>query len=237
MLSIKNISIKIDEQLVVDNFSLEILNSTFHVLLGPNGAGKSSIVQALLGNPLYTVTSGSCIFQDEDLLSIEPHDRVRRGLFIVQQESVPLPGLSVGIYLKAIYDALGHEPCSIDVFLEKVRAIFTYVGLDHSFIERSVNEGFSGGQKKRFELAQVLLCRPKYVIFDEIDAGLDEAGKALLVDVIQKMRSENSNFSALFISHNQQLYMSFKDIIVHQITPYKIMSKNHQDSTVYEHSN
>jgi Fe-S cluster assembly ATP-binding protein len=222
MLSIKKISIQIEEKLIVNNFSLEMPVSTLHVLLGPNGAGKSSIVQVLLGNPLYSVVDGSCLFDKQDLFLLEPHERVRKGLFIVQQDSVAIPGLTVGVYLKAIYDALGGEPCLIDVFLEKVRAIFTYVGLDHTFIDRSVNEGFSGGQKKRFELAQVLLCKPKCVIFDEIDAGLDEVGKQLLIDVIEKMRSDDNHFSALFISHNYHLYASLKDITVHQLMPYRI---------------
>jgi Fe-S cluster assembly ATP-binding protein len=221
MLSIKNISIQIEEKLIVNNFSLEIPNSTLYVLIGPNGAGKSSIVQVLLGNPLYSVVNGSCQFQKNDLLALEPHERVSKGLFIVQQDAVAIPGLSVGVYLKAIYDALGDEPCPLDLFLEKVRAIFTYVGLDHTFIDRSVHEGFSGGQKKRFELAQLLLCKPKCIIFDEIDAGLDEAGRQLLIDVIKKMRTDDQNFSALFISHNYQLYTAFKDITVHQLMPFQ----------------
>ncbi|HTM06370.1 MAG TPA: ATP-binding cassette domain-containing protein [Patescibacteria group bacterium] len=220
MLSIKNISIEIEKKLIVSNFSLELSPSTLHVLLGPNGAGKSSIAQILLGNPLYSVVDGSCLFQGTDLLSLEPHERARQGLCIVQQESIAIPGLSVAVYLKAIYDALDGEPCQIDIFLEKVRAIFTYVGLDHAFIDRSVHEGFSGGQKKRFELAQVLLCQPKCVIFDEVDAGLDEAGRQLLINVIETMRHNHKDFSALFISHNYHLYTSFTDVIVHELMPY-----------------
>lgn len=222
MLSIKNSTIKIEEKIIVNNFSLTVFPSTLHLLIGPNGAGKSSIVQMLLGNPLYEVVAGTVLFQEQDLLILEPHERVRKGLFIVQQDPLAIHGLLVGVYLKAIYDALGHETVDLTTFLEKVRTIFTYVGLDHSFIERSVHEGFSGGQKKRFELAQVLLCRPQCVVFDEIDAGLDEAGKRLLISVVQKMRAENEHFSALFISHNQELYTIFNDINKHHLMPYVV---------------
>lgn len=224
MLSIKNIAIKVEEKTIVTYFSLTVLPATLHLLIGPNGAGKSSVVQMLLGNPLYTVESGIVLFKGQDLLSLEPHERVRNGLFIVQQDPFAIPGLVVGVYLKAIYDALVSEPLDLAAFLEKVRTIFTYVGLDHSFIERSVHEGFSGGQKKRFELAQVLLCKPDCVVFDEIDAGLDEAGRQLLIAVIQKMRAENEYFSALFVSHNQELYSVFKDINKHYLMPYAVQN-------------
>lgn len=217
MLHIKNIVIKIEEQVIVNSFSLAMPPGTFHLLSGPNGSGKSSIVQMLLGNPCYIVAEGTVQFQGQDLLLLAPFERARKGLFIVQQESVPIPGLSVGVYLKAIYEALTNKIENLPSFLEKIKSVFEIVGLDDSFIDRSVHEGFSGGQKKRFELAQVLLCKPPCVVFDEIDAGLDAKGKQLLINIMQQMCEENPLFTALFISHNQELYHIFNDIFKHRI--------------------
>ncbi|RTL06660.1 ATP-binding cassette domain-containing protein [Candidatus Dependentiae bacterium] len=217
MLIIRNLSIFVEKKEVVTNFSLEVLPGSLHLLTGPNGVGKSSIVQALLGNPAYVTSGGYVTFQNQDVLSLASHERVRKGLFVVQQEVVSFPGFSVAAYLKAVHEALCKEMLNIQDFLEQVKVVFTDVGLDHSFIERSVYEGFSGGQKKRFELAQVMLFQPQCVIFDEIDAGLDQEGQQLLIAVIQKMRSKNTQFAALFISHNLDLYTIFKDIIVHQL--------------------
>lgn len=217
MLHIKNILIKVDKAVVVNNFSLDMVPGSLHLLIGPNGSGKSSIVQMLLGNPVYTVAEGAVQFQGQDLLTLAPFERARKGLFIVQQEQVPIAGLSVGIYLKAMYDALTKNTDDVSSFLGKAKTVFAMVGLDDSFIDRCVHDGFSGGQKKRFELAQVVLCKPQCVIFDEIDAGLDEEGKQLLITIIQQMRYENPLFTALFISHNQKLYQVFDHMHKHHI--------------------
>lgn len=217
MIHLKNIIIKVEEKIVVDSFSLTLMQGAVHLLIGPNGSGKSSIVQLLLGNPLYKIAGGEIIFQGQDLLKLEPHERACKGLFIVQQEAVSIPGLTVGVYLKAVHDALGLPSEEMHIFLDRVKNTFAWVGLDPSFVERSVHDGFSGGQKKRFELAQVILFKPRCIIFDEIDAGLDEQGRLLLIEVIQKMRTENDQLCVLFISHNKSMYTAFNDINVHYI--------------------
>lgn len=126
------------------------------LLTGPNGVGKSSIVQALLGNPAYVTFGGYITFQDQDVLSLASHERVHKRLLVVQQEIVVIPGFSVGVYLRPLHQALAKEMLSIQDFLEQIKMVVTDVGLDHYFIERSVHQRFSGGQK-RFELAEVRL--------------------------------------------------------------------------------
>jgi Fe-S cluster assembly ATP-binding protein len=216
MLILKNITISVENTITVEQFNLSLAAGSLHLLSGPNGSGKSSVVQLLLGNPIYKLNAGSVMFKGHDLMALKPHERVQNGLFIVQQEAVEIPGLAVLSFLKAAYDALGCPKQDTVAFVTMVKDVLKKVGLDESFMERSINQGFSGGQKKRFELAQLLLFKPSCIIFDEIDAGLDVDGQQLFINILHELHA-SGQVAIVCISHNRQLFSSFNDLTVHHI--------------------
>lgn len=174
-----------------------------HALMGPNGSGKSSLVNAMLGNPNYKVEGGEVEFMGQSLLDLTSDERARAGLFVAWQTPVMIPGVSVFSLCKASYEAMGKKIGKLTEFKLKLEKLAEKVGLPAEYVSRSVNEGFSGGERKRLELLQLLLLKPKLAILDEIDSGLDSAGVKILVKIMQEMQKEGASF--LLITHNKKI--------------------------------
>jgi len=172
MLNIKSLSVTVQEQEIIKNCSLEVLPGSVHAVMGPNGSGKSSLALTLMGSPHYRVTAGSITFFDSDITALTPDKRAQQGLFLVLQYPCEITGLTVFNFLKEAYYAL-HGVIDIQEFQAMLYAAMDRLCIDHGFAYRYVNEGFSGGEKKRCEMLQLLILQPKIAIIDEIDSGLD----------------------------------------------------------------
>ncbi len=204
MLEIADLTICFQNRPIIKNLSLTIAPGTVHALMGSNGSGKSTLASALMGYPQYDIVAGSCRFEGKELLTMPIEHRARSGLFLAPQQPPAIPGVQVFTFLKEAHRMLTQEEVSVTAFKERVYEAFDAVQLDHSFVYRNVHEGFSGGEKKRFEVAQILLFKPKLAILDEIDSGLDvDALKQ--VSKVLTLEQQRSSFSLLVITHYRRL--------------------------------
>ena len=207
LLSIRNLSVTADSNTILERLSLDIGPGEVHILMGPNGSGKSTLSRALIGDESYVVTGGSIQFGDDDLLALPIEERARLGIFLSFQYPIAIPGVSNVQFLKAAVnqtrETQGLEPLDAIDLLDQAKAAFQRVGLKEEFISRPVNEGFSGGEKKRNELAQMLLMKPRLAILDEIDSGLDVDALRIVADCVQTLKAQGSSF--LIITHYQRL--------------------------------
>jgi Fe-S cluster assembly ATP-binding protein len=217
MLEISDLTVCFEDRPIVKNLSLTIEFGTIHALMGSNGSGKSTLASALMGYPHYTIVSGSIMFEGKALHDLAIEQRARLGLFLAPQHPPAIPGVQVFTFLKEAHRMLTQEEVSVTDFKERVYAAFDAVQLDHSFVYRNLHEGFSGGEKKRFEVAQILLFKPKLAILDELDSGLDVDALKLLSTILLKEHAQGS--LALFvITHYQRLLEHLVPDYVHIIS-------------------
>ena len=207
MLNIKNLYAKVEEKDILKGLSIEVKPGEVHAIMGPNGSGKSTMGNVLSGRPGYEATAGSVTFKGKDLLELETEERAREGLFLAFQYPVEIPGVSNMEFLKAAVDAKrkhqGLDEISSVDFLKLARETCKRVNLDASFLKRGVNEGFSGGEKKRNEIMQMMLLEPELCILDETDSGLDIDALQVVADGVNAMRDGKRSF--LVVTHYQRL--------------------------------
>lgn len=207
MLSINNLHASIDDKTILNGLSLEVKPGEVHAIMGPNGSGKSTTGHVLSGRPGYEVIDGSVSFLGKDLLAMSTEERAREGLFLAFQYPVEIAGVSNMEFLKAAVDALaehrGEQPMDAVSFMKKARETCKAVNLDQAFLKRGVNEGFSGGEKKRNELMQMMLLEPKLAILDETDSGLDIDALQVVADGVNALRSPERSF--IVVTHYQRL--------------------------------
>lgn len=216
MLSIKNLSVTISDAAILHECCLEIQLGSVHVLVGPNGSGKSSLALSLMGHPAYNVTSGDVIFDGSNIVSLATHIKVQRGMFLALQNTVEISGLRVLHFLKEISAISNKSSESMAQFMERVRPLLDIVGLSESILSRSVNAGFSGGEKKRFELLQMLILKPKLAILDEIDSGVDVDGLKMIASSLAWYKEQNPSASFLIVTHYRRIvdYLSIDKVHV-----------------------
>ena len=216
-LSIKNLTVSVEEKKILKNFSIEINKGEIHALMGPNGSGKSTLANVLAGNPSYTVESGEIIFMGQDLNEMEPEIRACAGLFLAFQYPVELPGVRMWQFLKSSLDAKreynGEDPLSTREFDNLLNKYADKVGISQEFIKRNVNEGFSGGEKKRNEILQLSLLNPSLAILDETDSGLDIDALKVVSKGIDSFA--NNKNSVLLVTHYQRILNYVKPDFVH----------------------
>ena len=207
MLEIKNLHVKADGKEILRGINLKINGGEVHSIMGPNGSGKSTLAQVLAGREFYEVTDGEVIYQGNDLLGMAPEDRARQGIFLAFQYPVEIPGVSNTYFLRAALNALrkerGEEEVDAMDFLALVREKMKLLGIDDSLISRPVNEGFSGGEKKRNEIFQMAVLEPKLAILDETDSGLDIDALKVAADGVNRLRSPERAF--IVVTHYQRL--------------------------------
>jgi len=226
MLKIKDLHAAIDGKQILNGLSLEIPSGEVHAIMGPNGSGKSTLTRVLSGDPRYEVLSGSVEFNGENLLEKPAEERARIGLFLSYQYPVSIPGVSNIQFLKAAVNAhratQGQGPLDALQLLERARDGLKRVNLDDSFLQRGVNEGFSGGEKKRNELLQMILLEPKLCLLDEADSGLDIDALKVVGDVVNGMRNQERSF--LLITHYRRLLDHIPPDRVHILSAGKIVA-------------
>jgi Fe-S cluster assembly ATP-binding protein len=207
MLSINNLHAKVEEKEILKGLSLQVNAGEVHAIMGPNGSGKSTLSQVLAGREDYTVTHGSVSYMGQDLLEMSIEDRARSGLFLAFQYPIEIPGVSNAYFLRAAVNAgrrhRGEPELDAMDFLKRVKAEMKAVGMREEFLYRSVNEGFSGGEKKRNEVLQMSLLEPKLAILDETDSGLDIDALKVVADGVNRLRSPER--ALIVITHYQRL--------------------------------
>ena len=207
MLEIKNLKARIEEKEILRGIDLKINAGEVHAIMGPNGSGKSTLASVLAGREDYEVTGGSVSFDGKDLLDLKPEDRAREGLFLAFQYPVEIPGVSNVNFLKTAVNQIreykGLEPMAAKEFLKMVRERKDFVEMPSALAQRSVNEGFSGGEKKRNEIFQMAMLEPKLSILDETDSGLDIDALRVVANGVNKLRTPQN--ASLVITHYQRL--------------------------------
>lgn len=225
MLEVRNLHAKIGDKEILCGVNLTIADGEVHAIMGPNGSGKSTLSAVLVGNPLYEVTEGEVIFNGKDLLSMKPEDRAHEGLFLSFQYPVEIPGVSMTNFMRAAINEKrkyeGLEPLAAGDFLKLMREKRKIVELDSKLANRSVNEGFSGGEKKRNEIFQMAMLEPKLSILDETDSGLDVDAMRIVADGVNRMHTEKT--STIVITHYERLLDMIKPSVVHVLYKGKIV--------------
>jgi len=225
MLKIENLHAKVEGNNILKGLNLEIKPGEVHAIMGPNGAGKSTLGYVLAGREGYEVTDGSVVLRDDDILELEADERAKKGLFLAFQYPVEIPGISNMEFLKTSVDTVrdyqGKEALSTVEFMKLAREKCKEVDLDQNFLKRGVNEGFSGGEKKRNELMQMMLLEPTLCILDETDSGLDIDALQVVADGVNASRDPNRSF--LIITHYQRLLDFIVPDFVHVLSDGKII--------------
>ena len=217
MLEIKDLHASINGKEILKGINLNIKKGEVHAIMGPNGSGKSTLSSVLVGNPAFEVTKGSVTFGGKDLLALSPEDRSHEGLFLSFQYPVEIPGVSMVNFMRAAVNEKrkyeGLAPLTASEFLKLMREKRAVVELDNKLANRSVNEGFSGGEKKRNEIFQMAMLEPKISILDETDSGLDIDALRIVAEGVNKLKTPET--SCIVITHYQRLLDYIKPDIVH----------------------
>lgn len=206
MLELKDFSVSVGDISIIDGFSLQVPSASVYALMGPNGSGKSTLAQALCGHHAY-VSSGSAYFMGENLLEMPAYVRAQKGLFVGFQSPIAIPGLNNLVFMQTIYNNAakirGDEQLDAEDFMELAEQYANRLGIGGKFWNRAVNDDFSGGERKRNDLLQMLLLDPKLVILDEIDSGLDVEGLKLVASIINELRDKGR--TVILITHYPKL--------------------------------
>lgn len=225
MLKVSNLHATINGKEILKGINLTIKPGEVHAIMGPNGSGKSTLSMVLAGNPAYEVTSGTAEFCGKDLLAMEPEDRSHEGLFLGFQYPVEIPGVSMVNFMRAAVNAkrqyFNQPPMSATEFLKMMREKRAIVELDNKLASRSVNEGFSGGEKKRNEIFQMAVLEPKLSILDETDSGLDVDALRIVAEGVNKLKNENN--ATIVITHYQRLLDYIRPQFIHILYKGKIV--------------
>ena len=225
MLEVRNLHAEIAGKEILKGINLTINEGEIHAIMGPNGSGKSTLSAVLTGNPLYTVTAGEAYFNGKDLLQMKPEERACEGLFLSFQYPVEIPGVSMTNFMRAAVNAKreywGQEPLNASDFIKLMLEKRKIVELDSKLSRRSVNEGFSGGEKKRNEIFQMAMLEPKLSILDETDSGLDVDAMRIVADGVNKMHTAET--AAIVITHYERLLDMIKPSVVHVLYKGKIV--------------
>jgi Fe-S cluster assembly ATP-binding protein len=212
-LEIQNLHVRTEEREILHGVDLKIDKGETHALMGPNGSGKSTLANTLMGNPVYEVTEGKILLDGEDITEADPDERARAGLFLAFQYPATIPGVSVANFLRMAVNAGREEPIKVKEFGQLLGRHMELLKIDREFTSRYLNEGFSGGEKKRAEILQLAMLQPGYAVLDETDSGLDIDALRIVSDGVNAMRDPERGF--LIITHYTRILGYVKPEFVH----------------------
>ncbi|HEM7321177.1 TPA: Fe-S cluster assembly ATPase SufC [Enterococcus faecium] len=229
VLEIKNLHVSIEEKEILKGVNLTMKTGEIHAIMGPNGTGKSTLSAAIMGNPNYEVTEGEILFDGKNVLDLEVDERARLGLFLAMQYPSEIPGITNAEFMRAAINAKRDENDKISVmaFLKKLDEKMALLNMPEEMAERYLNEGFSGGEKKRNEILQLLMLEPTFAILDEIDSGLDIDALKVVAKGVNEMRGDN--FGSLIITHYQRLLNYITPDVVHIMMEGRVVMTGNAD--------
>lgn len=228
MLKIENISVKIDNKEILKNFNLDIKLNEVHAIMGPNGIGKSTICKVIMGDPNYVVENGNIIFDGLDLLKMNVTERARAGIFLLNQNPIEIPGVTNAEMLRLALTEKEGAKISIFEFNQKMQEICQKLDIPKEFIHRGINEGMSGGERKKNELLHLWMLEPKFIILDEVDSGLDVDSLKIVCENINEYKKTHA-CSILLVSHHAELLKLLNCDNVHIISGGKIVKSGTYD--------
>lgn len=227
-LEIRNLHVSVEGKEIIKGISLTISKGEIHAIMGPNGSGKSTLANTLLGHPHYQVTGGQILYKGQDITSLKPDERARAGLFLAFQYPSSVPGVTVANFLRTAVNAKrkgqmngGYKPISIPEFRKLMRDKMAMLKLDDSFATRYLNDGFSGGEKKRVEILQMAVLNPEIAILDETDSGLDIDGVRIVAEGVKGL--SGPDLGVLVITHYQRILNYIKPQFVHVLAAGQIV--------------
>ena len=234
MIKINNLHARVEEKEILKGINLEIKPGEVHAIMGPNGSGKSTLSNVIAGREDYEVTGGTIDFEDEDLLDLDPEERAHKGIFLSFQYPIEIPGVTVSNFIKTAINETrkgrGEEPMDAREMLSKMREKSALLEMDKSYLSRSLNEGFSGGEKKRNEIFQMAMLEPKLAILDETDSGLDIDALRIVANGVNKLRSADN--AVLVITHYQRLLDYIEPDFVHVLYNGKIVKSGDKNLAI-----
>src|SRR5215212_8217710 len=235
MLQVKNLKVRVEDREILKGINLTVNQGEVHAIMGPNGSGKSTFARALSGHPGYEVTEGEVLYNGHDLLDLDPDERAREGVFMAFQYPVEIPGVNNAYFLKASLNAIrahrGEEELDAVDFMALVRDRMTELGLDEALLSRPVNEGFSGGEKKRNEIFQMAVLEPRLAVLDETDSGLDIDALKTVAEGVNAMRSPER--AIIVITHYQRLLNYIEPDFVHVLQDGRIVRSGGKDLALH----
>ena len=234
MLKIRNIHARVEEKAILNGINLEVKPGEVHAIMGPNGSGKSTLASVLAGREDFEVTDGSVEFLGKDLLSMAPEDRAREGIFLAFQYPVEIPGVSTVNFMKTALNKIrtyrGQDTLDAVSFLTLMKEKIKLVEIDQTLLNRSLNEGFSGGEKKRNEIFQMAMLEPKLAILDETDSGLDIDALRIVANGVNKLRTKDN--ATIVVTHYQRLLEYIVPDYVHVLYKGKIVKSGNKDLAI-----
>jgi len=198
-LQIEGLTVEVEGSEILHGLDLTVTKGEIHALMGPNGSGKSTLAYAVAGHPTYEITAGIVRIDGTDIIELSPDERAQLGLFLAMQYPTEIPGVSLTNFLRTSLNALGDADVPVRQFMTDLRAQFELLDMDPAFMQRNVNEGFSGGEKKRFEILQMAMLKPRYAILDETDSGLDIDALKVVSEGVNRLRGPE--LGVLLITH------------------------------------
>lgn len=231
MLEIKNINVKIkdSDKHIINGLSLDIKDGEVHAIMGPNGTGKSTLSKVIMGNYKYELTDGDILFNGESLKNLEVNERAKRGIFLAMQDPTVVDGVTNSEFLKTASREITGENIDYFKFLDEVNKSIEDLEFDKDMLYRHLNKGFSGGEKKKNEVLQIKMLKPKFIILDEIDSGLDVDSLRIVCENINKYREEHKDTSILIITHYPRILEYINPDFVHIMNNGKIVKTGNMD--------
>lgn len=223
MLQIKDLEVKIKEKTVLKNFNLDIPSGEVHVIMGPNGVGKSTLSKVIMGSSEYKVTKGDILFNNKSILNLTTDERARLGIFLSFQNPIEIEGVTNSEFLRSAINSKSDNPIGLYDFIKEMENSFNDLKLNKEMMHRSLNQNFSGGEKKKNEILQMKLLKPSFIILDELDSGLDVDSLKIVCDNINNYLKENKDASVLMITHYPRILEYIKPDYIHVLKEGKIV--------------